>query len=419
MRSPLPPRDGITAQRLRAPGGRRTHPRASETPPATVGEWLRADFPEASDAELEALTTRGELSDETGRRVTLTSLLIPGGIYFFHREFPPEERVPVEISVVHEDAELLVIDKPHFLASTPNGRFVRECAVTRLRVERGEPDLVAIHRLDRVTAGLLVLSRRPETRGAYQRLFQERRIRKTYRALAWLDGPSGAGYAGPEAAAREQIAGGPLARRAAGSPAVTGAAGPALDSAGPVQPVAEVSAGWAACRVSRLHKPNGGRQVVEVPGAPNARTEARLLRVWESAPAEGLGGTAAAVAERGGAAAGGTAAAVAGGTAAATGSGEQAAGGPAAAGSGRPARGRVGEFELHPHTGRTHQLRVHMNAWGMPLVGDPVYPVDLEPDPYDFSSPLQLLASRLEFRDPLSGEERMFESGLGLRPPME
>ncbi|WP_029088091.1 pseudouridine synthase [Brevibacterium album] len=355
MRPPLPPREGITAQRLRAPGGTRTHARSHETPPETVGEWLRGDFPEASAAELEALTTTGELTDESGCRVALDSPLVPGGFYFFHRDFPPEERLPVEIGVVHEDAELLVVDKPHFLASTPNGRFVRECAVTRLRVERDEPDLVAIHRLDRVTAGLLVLSRRPETRGAYQTLFQERLIRKTYRALARL--PEGGGAGGAEAGAR-------------GRSGPEGALAPASGRM--------LAPGWAACRVSRLHKPEGGRQVLEEPGPPNARTEARLLRVCEN------------------------------------GCGSPGGLGSSAGHRGTHPDGAVGEFELHPLTGKTHQLRVHMNAWGMPLVGDPVYPVDLEPDPYDLSSPLQLLASRLEFRDPLTWEPRVFETRLCL-----
>jgi tRNA pseudouridine32 synthase/23S rRNA pseudouridine746 synthase len=69
-----------------------------------------------------------------------------------------------------------------------------------------------------------------------------------------------------------------------------------------------------------------------------------------------------------------------------------------------------------PVTGKTHQLRVHMNALGLPILGDPVYPVDLAPDPYDFTSPLQLLAAEIEFDDPLTGLSRRFESGLELDP---
>lgn len=324
--SPLPPREGISANRLRAPGGHQTHTRSGDPVPATVGEWLRAEFPDASAADIAGLLAQdpqtvsdaGCLCDGTGRPIAATDPVIPGGFYWFHRPVPPEARIPFEIGIVHSDADLLVVDKPHFLASTPNGRFVRECAVTRLRVEREEPDLVAIHRLDRVTAGLLVLSRRPETRGAYQRLFQDRRVHKTYRALAEL--PAGFGSGGWEAAR------------------------PGEECVRRVE------------RWSRLEKEPGTRQMLEVPGEPNAHSTI-----------EHLG-----------------------------------------------AAGRLGDFRLTPHTGRTHQLRVHMNGLGLPILGDPVYPVDLAPDPYDFFSPLQLLAERLAFTDPLTGEPREFTSRLGL-----
>jgi tRNA pseudouridine32 synthase/23S rRNA pseudouridine746 synthase len=71
-------------------------------------------------------------------------------------------------------------------------------------------------------------------------------------------------------------------------------------------------------------------------------------------------------------------------------------------------------YRLTPHTGKTHQLRVHMLALGAPLLGDSVYPV-LQPEPApgqapDFSRPLQLLARRLAFTDPITGQALAFES---------
>lgn len=78
-------------------------------------------------------------------------------------------------------------------------------------------------------------------------------------------------------------------------------------------------------------------------------------------------------------------------------------------------RDGFGRYRLLPATGRTHQLRVHMNSLGLPLVDDPVYPVTApDPAPGDFSRPLQLLARVLEFTDPVTGEPRRFESGLRL-----
>ncbi|MCV2358689.1 pseudouridine synthase [Paucibacter sp. TC2R-5] len=75
----------------------------------------------------------------------------------------------------------------------------------------------------------------------------------------------------------------------------------------------------------------------------------------------------------------------------------------------------LARYALHPSTGQRHQLRVHMNALGLPIVGDSIYPELLPPqDAADFGRPLQLLAKELRFVDPLSGQPRHFESKLRL-----
>ena len=75
-------------------------------------------------------------------------------------------------------------------------------------------------------------------------------------------------------------------------------------------------------------------------------------------------------------------------------------------------------YELRPRTGRKHQLRAQMNAQGLPLAGDRVYPVlqphEAEPD---FNAPLGLLARELEFCDPLTGKLRHWRSSRTLAPP--
>jgi tRNA pseudouridine32 synthase/23S rRNA pseudouridine746 synthase len=71
-------------------------------------------------------------------------------------------------------------------------------------------------------------------------------------------------------------------------------------------------------------------------------------------------------------------------------------------------------YRLSPRTGRTHQLRVHMASLGVPIDNDPLYPRIVEVAADDFSAPLQLVAQRLEFDDPLSGERRSFVSSAGL-----
>ncbi|MES2398526.1 MAG: RluA family pseudouridine synthase [Pseudomonadota bacterium] len=77
--------------------------------------------------------------------------------------------------------------------------------------------------------------------------------------------------------------------------------------------------------------------------------------------------------------------------------------------------GDVARYALSPITGKKHQLRVHMNALGLPIMNDRMYPpVDVTPDD-DFAQPLQLLAKSIEFVDPVTGESRRFESRLALQ----
>ncbi|MGH8504536.1 MAG: pseudouridine synthase [Stenotrophobium sp.] len=67
-------------------------------------------------------------------------------------------------------------------------------------------------------------------------------------------------------------------------------------------------------------------------------------------------------------------------------------------------------YKLQPVTGRKHQLRVHMAALGCPIVNDDFYPQLRAAIGEDYSRPLKLLARAVRFRDPLSGQERYFES---------
>ncbi|MES2942894.1 MAG: RluA family pseudouridine synthase [Pseudomonadota bacterium] len=77
-------------------------------------------------------------------------------------------------------------------------------------------------------------------------------------------------------------------------------------------------------------------------------------------------------------------------------------------------RGSLARYALSPITGKKHQLRVHMNALGLPILNDRMYPpVDNTPDD-DFAFPLQLLAKKIAFVDPVTGQQRQFESGLKL-----
>ena len=76
---------------------------------------------------------------------------------------------------------------------------------------------------------------------------------------------------------------------------------------------------------------------------------------------------------------------------------------------------RLARYELHPVTGQRHQLRVHMAALGLPLVGDGIYPVLTPEGQMNHARPLQLLARSIAFVDPLTGQARRFESHRRLR----
>ncbi|MER6774038.1 RluA family pseudouridine synthase [Streptomyces bacillaris] len=296
---PLPQRDGIDAVRVRLPEG----PGGAWS---TVGEYLVARFGGAIGAErVAAMLDAGRFVGADGVPVRGGEPYAAGLSLWFHRDFAPEEPVPFPLGIVYQDAHLVVADKPHFLATTPRGRHITQTAVARLRRELGVPALQPAHRLDRLTAGLVLFVVRPEERGAYQTLFRDRLVRKEYEAVAPYD---------PELALPRTVR-------------------------------------------SRIVKERGVLAAREEPGEANSESRVELVEH----------------------------------------------------------RGALGRYRLVPATGRTHQLRVHMNALGVPIVHDPLYPV-VEPEGAgeDWDRPLQLLARRLEFTDPVSGEPRRFVSGLRL-----
>jgi len=74
-------------------------------------------------------------------------------------------------------------------------------------------------------------------------------------------------------------------------------------------------------------------------------------------------------------------------------------------------RDGLAHFRLSPETGKTHQLRVHLSSLGFGILNDRYYPALQEERADDFASPLQLLAKRVQFRDPMTGKALEFESG--------
>jgi tRNA pseudouridine32 synthase/23S rRNA pseudouridine746 synthase len=249
----------------------------------------------------------GEFVDHAGHPWTGEEPYRPNAFVWFHRPVRPEPAVPFPVEVLHADDRIVVVDKPHFLATTPNGTHVRETALVRLRDSLGLPELTPVHRLDRLTAGVLVLTTRREHRGVYADLFQTRSVEKSYEALASFDSNL------------------ELPRRVA----------------------------------DRIEKRRGSLQAEVVAGEPNAETMVELVET----------------------------------------------------------RGRFARYLLTPLTGKTHQLRVHMAGLGLPIVGDPLYPTVEDVDPDDFTTPLQLVARRLRFTDPIDQTPREYTSRFALEWP--
>ncbi|TPQ20492.1 RluA family pseudouridine synthase [Streptomyces sporangiiformans] len=290
--APLPQRDGVDPVRVRLP---------AQGSWATVREHL-VERLAAGAGVIDGMLDAGLIVGADGRPVAPDAAYVPGMFVWFHRELPDEEPVPFDVDVVYRDEHIVVVDKPHFLATTPRGSHVAQTVLARLRRELGIPTLGAAHRLDRLTAGLVMFTVRPEERGAYQSLFRDRRVRKEYEAVA----PYQASLVLPRTVR------------------------------------------------SRIEKERGVMAAREVPGEPNAVSRIELVEH-------------------------------------------------------RDGRAR---YRLLPSTGQTHQLRVHMNALGVPILGDPLYPVVTGPVAVgDFRRPLQLLARVLEFTDPVTGREHALVSG--------
>ncbi|QCB98772.1 pseudouridine synthase [Arthrobacter sp. PAMC25564] len=305
MQSPLPVRDGVNATRLRLP---------DEGPWDTAMDYMMHRWGHIDPQGIEDRFDAGEIVGQAGLPLDRATPLQDHTFIWYYRTLPPETRIPVELTILHQDEHLLVVDKPHFLPTTPGGTYIQESALVRLRNQLNLPDLIPMHRLDRMTAGILLLSTNPETRGKYQVLFEKRQVQKEYECVA-------------------------AAEPAPGHPAVK----------------------FPVIVRNRMTKSRSYLLAEVIDGEPNTETRIERLRTFGAAP--GI---------------------------------ENAL------------------YRLEPHSGKTHQLRVHMASLGLGIVNDSFYPELLDKAPDDYSKPLQLLARGIRFVDPVSRQPVEYRSQLEL-----
>lgn len=175
MPAPLPVKDGVGPTRLRVP---------TTGPWASIAEYLVARFDHLDPVELHRRIGTGEIVGTDGRAITSHTALGTHEFVWYYRDLPGETVLPYREEILYRDDHLVVVDKPHFLPTTPSGRFLRETALVRLRIHLENDTITPIHRLDRETAGLVMFSARPDTRGAYQSMFERREVTKVYEAIS-------------------------------------------------------------------------------------------------------------------------------------------------------------------------------------------------------------------------------------------
>jgi len=268
---------------------------------ATVLEYLIIKFPYIDAKIWQQRIADGKVHWHDGSLITTRSPFKPQQRVYYYREVDSEPSIPFEETILFQDQHIVVAYKPHFLAVTPGGIYVNECLQNRLQRSTGIKALQALHRLDRVTAGLVMFSVNPSSRHRYHHLFETRQIHKTYQAIAKISH-------GEKLLAQE----------------------------------------WDIKNRIVQGEPRFRMQVTK--GEANSHS---VIRCLQQSIQHAL-------------------------------------------------------FELNPVTGKTHQLRVHMQELGWPILNDKYYP-KLQPLSADnYSAPLQLLAKELQFVDPITQQPRSF-----------
>ena len=159
---------------------------AAAQPTNSVLDFFVQRFPYVSSCIWQQRFAQGLVRDKAGRAVAGSQPFgtLAGQKLSYFRVVEAELEIPFHEQIVFEDARIVVADKPHFLPVQPAGRYLTQTLLSRLQKRLNLPELTPAHRIDQGTAGLVLLVKQPALRGAYQKLFREHAIVKTYQAIA-------------------------------------------------------------------------------------------------------------------------------------------------------------------------------------------------------------------------------------------
>lgn len=308
-------------------------------------DFLCLRFAHVPRSEWQARFHDGLVLGADGQPLLPVALCQPQQRVYYSRRVAAELPIPVQEQVLYEDEAIVVADKPHFLPVVPSGRYVRETLLYRLRDKLACPTLSPAHRIDRDTAGLVLFTKRPEQRAAYQNLFRDRLVEKTYLALA----------------------------------APLGVMHPRVETHLPTLRGLSEAARWQLLQGEgvEMHSDlaRSAQHFMQMACQPAAADQANAKTLIKIVAAQAV----------------------------------------LTAKNAKNMAKNLVCYELRPSTGQRHQLRAQMSALGVPIWGDGIYPT-VTPEcaaPHELP-PLQLLAQRLAFTDPLTGQMREFCSQLPL-----
>ncbi|WP_228199204.1 pseudouridine synthase [Acinetobacter cumulans] len=278
--------------------------KALQPQPQSIYQYLCLEFPHIEAQEWLQRFQDGLIFDAQGQKLNANSPFQPNSHVFYYRFLTHEIHVPFKHHIIFENEHFIAVDKPHFLTISPTGQYVQETLLVRLKKQTSIEHLTPIHRLDRETAGIVLFSKCIESRGIYQQLFADRKVQKTYHAIA------------------------------------------------PYLPTLKLP---LTLRL-RMEKGEPFYTMRQIEGVANSETEIQLLEHNQ----------------------------------------------------------QWAKYLLNPHTGKQHQLRLHLSHLGIPIQNDPFYPQVKHKADHDFSAPLQLLAKHIDFIDPVSKQQISLSSTFDL-----